>query len=174
LVNRAKELQMPAVAVTDLGNMFGAVDFYLAAKSAGVKPILGAEIFYTTGSRLVKPLSGKALKKVQVTAQDEENARLYRLVLLCKDATGYQNLCEIVTRGYTEGFWNRPRVDREILQKHSQGLIALSAGMRGEIGMHAAQNRTERAEEAFLGLREIYKDDFYLELLETGMPDQRR
>ncbi|MBI3541667.1 MAG: PHP domain-containing protein, partial [Deltaproteobacteria bacterium] len=120
LLAKVKEQGSPAVAITDHGNMFGAVDFYFAAKAAGVKPIIGCEIYYTTGSRLSKLAPARG-KRVTLTADEEEAARNYRLVLLCKDATGYRNLCEIVTRSYTEGFHYKPRADRELLARHSEG-----------------------------------------------------
>src|SRR4051812_18409260 len=101
LMTRVKELGMSACAMTDHGNMFGAVDFYFAAKAAEIKPIIGCEIFYTTGSRHTKGAAKG--KRVALSEEEQEAARNYRLVLLCKDAEGYRNLCELVTLGYTEG-----------------------------------------------------------------------
>jgi DNA polymerase-3 subunit alpha len=171
LMARATELKMPAVAITDHGNMFGAVDFYFAAKGAGLKPLIGCEIYYTTGSRLTKSAPARG-KRVQLSAEDEEAARNYRLVLLCKDAQGYRNLCEIVTRAYTEGFHYKPRADRELLEKHAGGLIALTSGLKGEVGFHAAGGRPEQAEAAARWLQATYKDDLFLEVQENGLPAQ--
>ncbi|MBI2605800.1 MAG: DNA polymerase III subunit alpha [Deltaproteobacteria bacterium] len=169
LVARAKEFAMPAVAVADLGNMFGAVDFYFAAKAAGIKPIVGAEIFYVTGSRLEKT---KPARRVQMDASASQDARLFHLVLLCKNAEGYRNLCELVTKGYSEGFLGKPRVDRESLLRHREGLVALTAGLKGELAYHVASGRPDRAEEALAWLRETYRDDLYLEIQENGIPEQ--
>ncbi len=171
LMAKAKELGMPAVAMTDHGNMFGAVDFYFAAKAAEIKPIIGCEIYYTTGSRLTKGAPGRG-KRVTLTAEDEEQARNYRLVLLCKDAVGYRNLCEIVTRAYSEGFHFKPRADRELIAANAQGLVALSSGLKGEVGYHCAHGRRDRGESSALWLRETFKDDFYLEYQENGIPAQ--
>ncbi|MEW6056624.1 MAG: DNA polymerase III subunit alpha [Bdellovibrionota bacterium] len=172
LIAKVKEYNMPAVAITDHGNMFGAVDFYFAAQAADVKPIIGCEIYYSTGSRFQKGhLKGK---KVVLTPEEEENARNYRLVLLCKDAMGYRNLCEIVTRGFIEGYHFKPRVDREILSQYSQGLVALSSGLKGEVAFHCAQGRPDRGETAALWMREVFKDDYYLEIQENGIPAQNQ
>ena len=170
LMTKVKEYGMPAVAMTDHGNMFGVVDFYFAAKSAGVKPIIGCEIYYTTGSRLSKgAMKGK---RVALSAEEEEAARNYRLVLLCKDAVGYRNLCEIVTRSYTEGFHFKPRADRELIEKHSKGLVALTSGLKGEVAFHCAQGRPDHAEKSALWLRDVFKEDLYLEVQENGLPAQ--
>ncbi len=168
---RAKELAMPALALTDLGNMFGAVDFYLAAKSAGIKPILGCEIYYTSGSRLTKNAVSK--KRINVSADEEEANRLYHLVLLAKDADGYRSLCELVTRTYTEGFHHgKPRADRELIEKYSKGLVCLSAGIKGEVGYHCATGRPDRATETARWFQSVFKDDYFLELQENGLPPQ--
>lgn len=173
LMAKAKEYGMPACAITDHGNMCGAVDFYFAAKAAEIKPIIGAEIFYTTGSRLDKGMVTGRSKRVSLSAEEEEAQRLYRLVLLCRDAEGYRSLCEIMTRGYTEGYFQeKPRVDHELLKRYRGGLIALSSGLKGEVGFNCAQGRPDRAEAAALKLREIFRDDFYLELQESGLPVQ--
>ena len=173
LVAKAKEFGMPAVAITDHGNMFGAVDFYFAAKAAEIKPLIGCEIYYTTGTRHSKAAPGRG-KRVTLSADEEEAARNYRLVLLCKDAQGYRNLCELVTRAYTEGFHYKPRADRELIAKYSGGLVALTSGLKGEVGYHASFGRQDRAENAAVWLRETFKDDLYLELQENGLPPQAR
>lgn len=171
LMAKAKEFGMPAVAMTDHGNMFGAVDFYFAAKAAEIKPIIGCEIYYTTGSRHTKSAPGRG-KRVTLSADEEEANRNYRLVLLCKDALGYRNLCEIVTRAYSEGFHFKPRADRELIAKHADGLIALSGGLKGEVAFHCAGGRTDRAQSAASWMRDVFKDDFYLEIQENGLPPQ--
>lgn len=168
---KAREFAMPAIAITDHGNMFGAVDFYFAAKAAEIKPIIGCEIYYTSGSRHTKLAPARG-KRVQLTADEEEAARNYRLVLLCKDAQGYHNLCEIVTRAYTEGFHYKPRADRELIEKHKEGLVALTSGVKGEVGFHLAQGRLDRGEQAASWLQETFKDDLYLEIQENGLPAQ--
>ncbi|MGE4234306.1 MAG: DNA polymerase III subunit alpha [Bacteriovoracia bacterium] len=166
LMPRVRELGMPAVAITDHGNMFGAVDFYLSAKSAGIKPILGCEVYYTTGSRFDK----RAKRKVGET----ESQRIHRLVLLCRDANGYRSLCELVTKGYTEGFDFRPRVDRELLEQYSEGLFALTSGLKGEVAFDICQGRIEQAEKTVAWLQGIYKDNLALEIQENGLPEQSK
>lgn len=121
LVLRVKELGMDSIAITDHGVMYGVIDFYKAAKEAGIKPIIGCEVYVASKSRF-----------------DKENTKdnfYYHLVLLCKDQTGYQNLTKLVTYGFTEGFYYKPRIDWELLEKYHDGLIALSACLAGpEIG----------------------------------------
>src|SRR3989338_11245597 len=116
----AKELGMPALAVTDNGNLFGAIEFYQACKKQGVKPIIGAEVYVAPESRFERSTHGL-------------HGASYPLVLLCKDEQGYRNLIELVSIGYLEGFYYRPRVDKESLRKFSKGLIALSGGIRAEL-----------------------------------------
>lgn len=171
LMARAKEFGMPAVAITDHGNMFGAVDFYFAAKAADIKPIIGCEIYYTTGSRHTKGAQARG-KRVTLTAEEEEANRNYRLVLLCKDHEGYRNLCEIVTRAYTEGFHYKPRADRELIEKYSGGLVALTSGLKGELAYHSAGGRVDRAEKAAEWLKGVFKDDLFIEVQENGLPAQ--
>ena len=114
LVQRAAELGQPAVALTDHGNMFGAVKFYEAAKRAGVKPIIGCEVYVAPGSRFDK-------------GARNGGGRAYHMLLLAQNQTGYNNLCELVTRGFTEGMYYFPRIDRELLSRHAEGLICTSA-----------------------------------------------
>ena len=118
LIERVKELGQTSVAITDHGVMYGAIDFYKAAKEAGIKPSIGCEVYVASRSRFDK---GHRLDGY------------YHLVLLCKDETGYQNLIKLVSRGYTEGFYTKPRVDKELLRQYSGGLICLSACLAGEI-----------------------------------------
>ncbi len=159
LVGRAAELGMPAIALTDSGNLFGAVEFYLAARRAGVKPILGMEIFLTRGSRHDKT---------------PRNARgLDHLVLLARDRTGFRNLMKISTAGYLEGFYYRPRVDYEFLEEHAEGLIALSSGMSGALARELLEGRPRQAMELGGRYREIFGERFYVEIQDHGIAHQR-
>ena len=113
---------MPAVAVTDHGNMFGAMEFYTKCRSAGIKPIIGSEVYLAPGCRLAKE-----------TGNNPEAGSNYHLILLCENLQGYRNLCRLVSIGYKEGFYRRPRIDKAVLAEHSEGLIALSACLKGEL-----------------------------------------
>ena len=119
VLDRAIELGQTSIAITDHGVMYGAVDFYKKAKAKGIKPIIGCECYVASRTRFDK-----------IHALDSER---YHLVLLCKNATGYQNLIAMVSKAWTEGFYTKPRIDKELLEKHSEGLIALSACLAGEI-----------------------------------------
>src|SRR3989339_1308916 len=130
LFEKAKEFGMTAVAQTDHGNMFGAIDFYTTAKKYGIKPILGCEVYFTPGSRFDKSNQERAATAASV--DDEETShKINHLVLLCKNNQGYQNLCKLVSLGYLEGFYYKPRVDLELLSKYSEGLIATTACLAG-------------------------------------------
>ena len=128
LLNIANQYNMDSLAITDHGNMFGAIDFYLQAQKAGIKPIIGCEVYVAPGSRLDK------------TSSSIENASNH-LILLVRDETGYQNLMKLVSCGFLEGFYYRPRIDKEILSFYSKGLIGLSACLKGEIPVMLAQKR---------------------------------
>lgn len=171
LFKRAKELEMPAIACTDHGNMFGGIDFYTRAISAGIKPILGSEIYFTPGSRHDRraPKNSKTLD-----SQDEVEGKhqIHHLILLCKNVTGYRNLCKLLSKAYQEGFYYKPRADAELLREFSEGLIATTACLKGEVGYNLFTGQDERAHQAALKFREIYKDDFYLEIQENGIPEQ--
>ncbi|MFN8369303.1 MAG: DNA polymerase III subunit alpha [Bacteriovoracaceae bacterium] len=172
MLKKAKEFNMPAVAITDHGNMFGAIDFYTRAKAAGVKAILGSEVYITSGSRFEK----KSLKASQVLdSQDEEEGRhhIHHLILLCKNQTGYQNLCKLISKAYMEGFYYKPRIDYSILEEHSEGLIAATACLKGEVGYNFFTNQDDRAIRAIEKLRNIFHDDLYLEIQENGLPEQQ-
>ena len=136
LVSRAKELGQTAVAVTDHGVMYGIVEFYLAAQKAGIKPILGWEVYVAARSRTDR-----------VHGTDNEHAHL---VLLCENETGYRNLVKLVSAAWTEGFYGRPRVDRELLSQYHEGLIALSACLAGEIPRALLRGDTAAAKETAL------------------------
>jgi DNA polymerase-3 subunit alpha len=171
LFAKAQEFGMPAVASTDHGNMFGAIDFYTQAKKAGIKPLLGSEIYFTPGSRFDR----KSAKKTKVLdSQDEIEGKhqIHHLVLICKNLTGYQNLCKMLTKAYLEGFYYKPRVDAEILREYSEGLVATTACLKGEVAYNFFTGQDERAEKAILKYRDIFKDDFYLEIQENGLPEQ--
>ena len=158
LVKRAKEHSMPAVAVTDHGNLFGAYEFFEKAKAGGVKPIIGCELYVTPTLKLEKPSDGKN----------------YHLTALCMNETGYRNLSRLVTRGYFEGFYRRPRVDHEMLAEHGEGLIILSGCMSGELCQSIFRNdRKEQLRIASL-YREIFGDRYYLEVQAIGLSEQKR
>lgn len=158
LAKKASDYGMPAVALTDNGNMFGAIEFYFACRDVGVKPILGLEVFIAPKSRLVK-------------GEDKEAAQQpsRRLVLLAQNYEGYQALCRLSSIGYQEGFYYRPRVDYEVLEKYSQNLIALSGGLMGEIPWTFLNRGPEAALEKIELFKKIYGDRFYLELNRTGV-----
>lgn len=159
LVARAKELGMPAIAITDHGVMYGVVDFYKEAKKQGIKPILGCEVYVAPQSRFDKTQRG-------------ENAYCH-LVLLAENNEGYQNLMQLVSLSYTEGFYYRPRVDKELLRRFNTGLIALSACLGGEIPALLLKGLREEAEKTALEYEEIFgKGNFYLELQDHGLPEQ--
>ncbi|PLX98781.1 MAG: DNA polymerase III subunit alpha [Desulfuromonas sp.] len=162
LVARAKDFRMPAVAVTDHGNMFGAAEFYSKAMDAGVKPIVGCEVYVAPGSRFTKS-----------NARGSSEAS-YHLVLLCMNGTGYRNLCRLVSLAYREGFYYRPRIDWELLAKYNKGLIALSACLGGELPTLINLKQPEVALERATEMAQIFDGRFYLELQENYLPEQAR
>jgi len=160
MVARAKELGMDALAITDHGAMYGVIEFYKAAKKQGIKPIIGCEIYVTDGSRFDRE-PGK------------EGDRYYHLVLLAENDTGYHNLMKIVSYGFTEGFYYKPRVDYEILERYSEGLIALSACLAGIIPKLITRGRYNDAKNEAIRLRNIFGDgNFFLELQDHGLHEQ--
>ena len=163
LVDRAKQYNMPAVAVTDHGNMFGAVEFYCKAKKSGIKPIVGCEVYVAPGSRFTK---GNARGSSEAS---------YHLVLLCMNLTGYQNLCRLISTAYREGFYYKPRIDWELLETHNEGLIALSACLGGELPTLINLNQADEALERARQMAELFDDNrFYLELQENYLPEQAK
>jgi len=161
LCRKAQEFGMPAIAVTDHGNMFGAVDFYQQALKFKIKPIIGCELY-------VAPLS----RHDKTTHHGLDNAN--HLVVLAKDMTGYQNLVRLTSIGYLEGFYYRPRVDKEVLRKYHDGLIGLSACLHGEIAGKLLHGRVEEAEEAAREYGDIFgPGNFYLEIMENGLAEQK-
>ncbi len=163
LIQKAAEYKMPALGMTDHGNLFGAVEFYQTAVKHGVKPIIGCEAYVAPGSRHDKG-----------AVQKEKGGGTSHLVLFAKDETGYRNLMKLVSLGYLEGFYYRPRMDKEILSKYSEGLLCTSACLRGELAWSIRQNDFAAATKAADDLRNIFgKDNFYIELMDHGMDDQK-
>jgi DNA polymerase-3 subunit alpha len=171
LFKRAKELEMPAIACTDHGNLFGGIDFYTRAIKAGIKPILGSEIYFTPGSRHDRR-APRNLKTLDSQDEVEGKHQIHHLILLCKNLTGYQNLCKLLSKAYQEGFYYKPRADVELLKEFSEGLIATSACLKGEVGYNLFTGQDDRAYQAAMKFRDIFKDDFYLEIQENGIPEQ--
>lgn len=161
LTARAKELGMDSMAITDHGVMYGVIDFYRAAREAGIKPILGCEVYVAPGSRFDRE-SG---------AGDD---RYYHLILLAENNAGYKNLMKIVSKGFVDGFYYKPRVDLELLSTYHEGIIALSACLAGEVQKYLARGMYEEAKRSALRYYEIFgKDHFYLELQDHGIPEQK-
>jgi DNA polymerase III subunit alpha len=160
LIAKAKEYGMPAIAMTDHGNMYGAIDFYQQAQKNGIKPILGCELYVAPQSRLDK-----------TSGYTGDNAN--HLVVLAKDITGYQNLIKLTSIGYLEGFYYRPRIDKEVLRKHHEGLIGLSACLHGEISSKLLKGKKQEAEDAAREYQDIFgPDNFYIEIMENGLTEQ--
>ena len=160
IIKQAKELGMDSIAITDHGVMYGCVDFYKKAKEEGIKPILGCEIYV-------------ASKSMHIKTPDKDN-HTYHLVLLVKNETGYKNLMKIVSEASINGFYYKPRVDNEYLKNHSEGLIALSACLGGEIQNNILKGNEEKAKEIALLYKDIFKDGFYLELQNHGLEENRK
>ena len=161
-VARVKELGMNSVAITDHGVMYGVIDFYRAAKAAGIHPVLGSEVYVAPGSRFSKE-----------PGQGNED-RYYHLVLLAENDTGYHNLMKIVSRGFTEGYYYKPRVDLEVLEEFHEGIIALSACLAGEVQRYVARGLYEEGKEAALRYEHIFgKGNFFLELQDHGIAEQQ-
>ena len=160
-VKRVKELGMDSAAITDHGVMYGVIDFYRAAREAGIKPILGCEVYVAPNSRFDKELTG---------GED----RYYHLVLLAENNTGYANLMKIVSRGFTEGYYYKPRVDMEVLQTYHEGIIALSACLAGEVQRYIVKGLHEEAKKAALKYEACFgKGNFFLEMQDHGIPEQK-
>ena len=160
LIEKATQWEMPALTITDHGNMFGVVEFYEAVKRAGIKPIIGCEVYVAPKSRFEKSSRGIADAS-------------FHLVLLVKDKQGYQNLIRLVSAGYLEGFYYRPRIDKELLNQHHEGLIALSGCLKGEIPYLLARGMREDACKVAIDYKEIMgKDNYFLEIQSNGIPEQ--
>ncbi len=161
LIDRAKELNMPAIAITDHGSMYGVIDFYKAAKAKGVKPIIGCEVYVAPKSRFDK------------MAVDGES--YYHLILLAENQQGYKNLIELVSLAYSEGFYYKPRVDKELLKKYHEGIICLSACIAGEIPAAIIRDNPERADVLVREYIDIFgKDNFFIEIQNHGMPEEKK
>ena len=166
LAKRVSQLGMPACAITDHGNMFGAVEFYNAMKSVGVKPIIGCEMYVAYGSRH---------EKTSVEDQQADAGSNNHLIVLAANDTGYKNLVKLVSAGYTEGFYYKPRIDKELLRAHSEGLIVLSSCLKGEVSQSLAAGNYQKAKDAALQYKEILgADNFFLEIQDHGIPDQQK
>jgi len=152
--------KMPALAITDHGNMFGAVEFYSACQEAGIKPIIGCEVYLAGGSRFKK---------------DNKDDRNFHLVLLAEDNQGYENLMQIVTSGYLEGFYYKPRIDKEVLKTYSNGLICLSGCLNGEVQRALMGDNKQLAQKLVEEYKSIFgSENFYLEVMDNGMPEQKQ
>ncbi|MCL2408313.1 MAG: DNA polymerase III subunit alpha [Oscillospiraceae bacterium] len=158
LVARAKELGQDSLAITDHGVMYGAVSFYKAAKKAGINPVIGCEVYVAPRTRF--------------DMEYKEDSARFHLVLLCKDLSGYQNLCQMVSLSFTEGFYQKPRVDIDLLREHSAGIIALSGCVSGEIPQLILAGQHDAALKKAAELRDIFTDGFYLELQKHNLPDE--
>ncbi len=162
VIELAKEYKMPALAITDHGNMFGAAEFYKKATKAGVKPIIGMEAYIAGGSRFEKSPSQKYPDSG------------FHLILLAKNKIGYQNLIKLSTAGFLEGFYHRPRIDKEILREHSEGLIATGACLKGEVNWHLLHNNPDAALASALEYNEIFGEgNYYLELQNHGIDKEK-
>ena len=162
LVSRAKELGMDSLAITDHGVMYGVIDFYRAAKAAGINPVLGCEIYVAPGSRFDRE------------AGNAKESRYHHLVLLAENDIGYANLVKIVSRGFTEGFYYKPRVDYDVLEEYHEGIIALSACLAGSIPSFLRRGLYDEAKQEAYRLQGIFgENNFFLELQDHGIPDQK-
>ena len=160
-VARVKELGMDSAAITDHGVMYGVIDFYRAARAEGINPILGCEVYVAPGSRFDREAG---------SGED----RYYHLVLLAENNQGYANLMKIVSKGFTEGFYYKPRVDLAVLKEYHEGIIALSACLAGEVARYLQRGMYEDAKAAALRYQDIFgKGNFFLELQDHGIPAQR-
>ena len=162
LTDLAMRMKMPACAITDHGNMFGAIEFYQSCMSHGIKPIIGSEVYIAPKGRLEKTYSA-----------GEETAN--HLILLVRDETGYKNLMKLVSIGYLEGFYYKPRIDKEVLAKYSEGLIALSSCLKGEIPRAMMNNKEEKVRQLAAEYRDIMgRENFYFELQDNSIPEQKQ
>ncbi len=159
LFDRVAEYNMDAVAITDHGTMFGAVEFFEQAGKKGIKPIIGCEC-YIAPRRLTD--------KTPI-----DNRGMTHLILLCESQEGYQNLCKLVTVAHLEGFYYKPRIDKELLKEHHRGLIAMTACLHGEVAMRIQENRLAGADDAARFYQNLFgEENFYLEVQNNGLPEQ--
>src|SRR2546430_5607167 len=163
LVQRAKDLRFPAIALTDHGNLFGAIDFYLAAQKAGVKPIVGCELYVAPGSRRERG------------SQDGGYEGANHLTVLVRNRTGYRNLVKLVSRAFLEGFYYKPRVDRELLAQPADGLLVLSGCLSAEVSRMLSAGDAVRARETAGWYQEVFgKDHYFMEVQAHGLEEQER
>ncbi len=160
LIKKAQKYNMPAIALTDHGNILGALTFYKAARKNHIKPIIGAELYLAPESRFTKP------------EKNNDEINYNHLVALVKNDRGYRNLSELISRSFTEGFYRKPRIDKDLLEKYHEGLLVLSACFHGEIPFKLLHRRQEEAYEAAKWYRELLKDDFYIEIQNHGLEQQ--
>src|SRR3989338_2151677 len=166
LIQKAKEFEMPAIGVTDHGNLFGAMEFYIEAKKAHIKPIIGCEVYMAPGSRLSRQLP----KGMSHGLEDP----FHHLTVLCMDSLGYKNLCQLITLANFEGFYYKPRMDKEILARHHEGLIILSGCLSSEISNAILNGQEQKAMDLIQWYKEIFGDRFYLELQENKIAPQAK
>ncbi len=158
LCKLAKENGMPAIAVTDHGVMYGAIELYLEAKDAGIKPLVGCEMYVYNGD---------------LSTKEAGNNELFHLVLLVKNKIGYQNLVKLVSISHVKGFYYKPRITPELIEQYSEGLICLSACIQGEVARNVVRGNNEKAREVAKKYKEIFKDDYYIEIQDHGLAEQK-
>jgi len=161
LLAKVKAHGMPAVAMTDHGNMFGTMEFFLKCKDKGIRPIIGSEVYIAPNSRHLKQAATSA-----------DPVTSYHLILLCENMKGYRNLSYLTSAGYKEGFYRRPRIDKELLAAHSEGLIVLSACLQGEVAYLCGRNKMDEARAAASWYAETFPGSYYIELQENTLPEQ--
>ena len=163
VIDKVKEYKMPALAITDHGNLFGAMEFYSTAEASGIKPIIGCEVYVAPGSRFTQPTK-------------HVGPHSHHLILLCENEKGYRNLCRLVTKGYQEGLYeDKPRIDAELLQEYNDGLVCLSSCLRGEIATLILADDDKGAEAKASWYRDVFDDGrYFLEIQENGLDEQRK
>ena len=159
LVKFCKENDMPACAITDHGVMYGAIQFYKEAKANNVKPILGCEFYVHPGD---------------IHEKDPNNNPTFHLILLAKNKKGYQNLVKLVSLAHLEGFYYKPRINHELIKEHSEGLICLSACLGGEVNAYVLQNNVNKAKETAKWYKEVFGEDYYIELQDHDLQEQKK
>jgi len=174
LVRQARAFEMPAIAMTDHGNLFGAIEFYLKAKEAGIKPIIGCELYVAPQSRLARDGGGDQDDSFEASAKGQRTP-YYHLIVLAQDEAGYRNLIKLVSLAHLEGFYYKPRVDKELLAAYGKGLLATSGCLRGEIPFLLNQGLRDEATQAAGVYQDIFgKDNFFIEIQENGLEQQTR
>ena len=157
---RAKELGMDSIAITDHGVMYGVIDFYKACKKEGIKPIIGCEVYVAPKGR------------TRFDKEPGQDNRYNHLILLAKNMTGYRNLSKLVSIGFTEGYYYKPRIDYEVLEKYSEGLVCLSACLAGAVNQALLNGREEEAENIANWHRKVFGEDYYIEIQNNGIQEQ--